>query len=107
MEDLMIAYIKANNNPLTARSLLRNMVDLSFSKAIKEKYRIVTFDSPEGYQSARILEDKGYTAEWKGFAGTRGETRVYLDKRENVGNFTDKLKQLELTDDYTVINVRG
>lgn len=95
-----------NYNPLEIRSMMKNAVDCAVNDLIKNEFLLVIFDSPEGANSKRILETAGYRADWCGNIGCRGETSVYLTKDTNLQEFKDKLKKLELIDNYSVITIR-
>lgn len=93
-------------NPLEIRSMMKNAVDCAVNDLVKNEFILVIFDSPEGHSSERILENAGYKAKWIGNIGCRGETSVYLPKDTNLQEFKDKLKKLELIDNYSVITTR-
>lgn len=107
MKDLIKAYIRAQDDPFKAQSYLKDMVYLCVSEVVKEKYITVVFDSPDGSHSERVLQDKGYCCKWIGHIGYRGETKVYLDKREKAGDFIEKLKKWDLLDKYSNITTKG
>ena len=78
-------------NPLEIRSMMKNAVDCAVNDLIKNEF---------------LLETAGYKADWCGNIGCRGETSVYLPKDTNLQEFKDKLKKLELIDNYSVITIR-
>ena len=93
-------------NPLEIRSMMKNAVDCAVNDLIKDEYVLVIFDSPKGNDSRIELEAAGYKAEWLGHPGCRGETTVYLLKDTDLQKFKEKLKDLELIDNHSVITVR-
>ena len=94
-------------DPLSIKELLQNAVWCAVNEMAKNDYVLVIFDSPVGREAQNVLAANGYTvADWKGYPYCRGETRVYLPKGTDVEAFKQTLNDLELTDEYTVINVR-
>ena len=88
------------------KSMMGNAVDCAINDLIKKEFTMVIFDSPEGANSKRILEEEGYASDWFGHPGCRGETKVYLPKSKDIEEFKEWMKDVELVDNYSVITVK-
>lgn len=103
MEERMNRLLDLGYSPLEVQGIFYDEIRKALDKVESERYLRISFDSPQGSSSRSILRRHGYMAEWFGYDGCRGETRVYLPKTEKFENFKQILKDLDLLDNYSKI----
>lgn len=103
MESRMHRLLDLGYSPLEVQGIFYDEIRKALDNVESERYLRISFDSPQGSSSKVILKRHGYLVEWFGHDGCRGETRVYLPKTEKFENFKQRLKDLDLLDNYSKI----
>lgn len=108
MEEMMKRFIKSQLDPMTGCMLVKDMAERIANEIMREDHTLIKFTSSMGRDSKCALKTMGYEfVEWSGVAGLCGETRVWLPKSENIGDFIEKLKSSEIIDNDTPITING